>query len=290
MNIISDENISEQNEMDQEDIKTTIIRKKLNIYDNDNEEKENESFINENYIGTKFNISTEGQICNQPKSMNYKLCDKLKEMFSYEKSNNNSMHFIYNLDKKPEVKRELIFSYDFKKIENFGKPEKKQKIEKKDYSKKNQENKTIDNNENDFNAGHIFQINHIKNIKPKNTNKYLPINSNKKKNDKEYIKDMKDKNIIKKKLIINMNNKVKKENKNKSISESKNNYFKKKYTTNYKNESIIDTHYLLYSDIPLGVPQNIIDSYKLFKKKKPVTPENRKIEYLRTYEEAFNID
>ena len=284
MNQISDENISDQNEIDQEDIKTTIIRKKLNIYDKDNEEIENESYIDENYTGTKFNISTEGQICNQPKSMNYNLCEKMKEMFSFDKNNNNSMYFIYNLDKKSDVKRELIFTYDFKKIENLGNLEKKQKIEKED-SKKNKENKTIENNETEFNVGHIFQINHIKKINPKNTNKYLPVNSNKKKNDK---KDMKYK--IKKKLIINLDNTEKKDNKNKSISESKNNYFKKKYKTNYANESIIDTHYLIYSDIPLGVPQNIIDNYKLFKKKKPVTPENRRIEYLRTYEEIFNVD
>ena len=74
--------------------------------------------------------------------------------------------------------------------------------------------------------------------------------------------------------------------KNKSISENK--YLYKKFLTNYEKDNTIDTHYLLYSNLPLGTPQNIIDKYKLLKKRRQKTPDNRKIEYLRTYEDQFD--
>ena len=122
----------------------------------------------------------------------------------------------------------------------------------------------------------------IKKINPKNTKKYLPVNSNKKKdNENNYKKIIKNK----KKVKINFDIDENRFDKNKLISENKTIFFKNKYPTNKDNESIIDTHYLLYSDIPLGVPQNIKDSYKLFKRKKQETPDNRNIEYLRTFGE-----
>ena len=62
-------------------------------------------------------------------------------------------------------------------------------------------------------------------------------------------------------------------------------------------ESIIDSNdpnYLLYSNIALGVPQNVKESYKLLKNKTKIkkknkdvkSPDNdRKVEFLRTFDE-----
>ena len=272
----SDENISDQNDINEEEIKTTIIRKNINIYDND----DNGIDIDSNY-----NISSDRIVFNEPKSMNHIICDKIKEMFAYDKISNNSINFIYNLDKKPIIKRELIYSYNFKKVKNFKNLDKNTNIENDDSkSKENKEKKTFESKENDFNVGHILQLNSIKKIRPKNTNKYLPVNSNKKKNN-----DNNSNKIIKnkKKVKLNLINDKDRFDKNKSISENKTIFFKNKYRINKENESIIDTHYLLYSDIPLGVPQNIKDSYKLLKRKKHNTPDNRNIEYLRTFGDEF---
>ena len=150
----SDENISDQNDINEEEIKTTIIRKNINIYDND----DNENNINENDIDSKYNISSDRLVFNEPKSMNHIICDKIKEMFSYDKISNNSINFIYNLDKKPTIKRELIYSYEFKKVKNFIKLDENSKIEKDDSkNKENKENKNIESKdkENDYNVGHI---------------------------------------------------------------------------------------------------------------------------------------
>ena len=120
-------------------------------------------------------------------------------------------------------------------------------------------------------------------IKTKSTNKYLPVNSNRGTNNKlNNIKNIKNKKNKKK---VNFNKDIKEEifHNNKSISENKYIY---KYPTKYGTE-LPDTHYLLYTNLSLGVPQYIIDSYKLFKKKKGKTPENKKIEYLRTFEDQL---
>ena len=280
MKYIFDENISEQNEIGQEDIKTTIINKKFNIYDNDNENGEKEKMNENNNLDTKFNISIDREVCNEPKTMNFILADKIKQMFSYKKNdNNNSMYFIYSLDKKPEIKRELVYSCDFKKIKSFNNLENSKKGEE---DSKNRENKTLENNENELNAGHILQLNRIKIINPKNTYKYLPLKSNNKRYDKmNPINKIKNKNNVK----ININVEENLFDENKSISENKNINGKINYKTNKEKRNIIDIHYLLYSDIPLGVPSNIIDNYKLFKRKKQKTPDNRNIEYLRTFED-----
>ena len=270
-----DENISENEIENEDEIKTTIRKKNINIYDIDSDEKVNDN-INEINLDTKFNISSDRLVCNEPKTMNYILCDKIKEMFSCDKTKNNVMHFIYNLDKKPKVKRELIYSYDFKNIKNLPYIERNTNNELKEDSKSN-ENKTIDNNENEVKSGHILQLN---SIKTKNTNKYLPISSNKNSKNKIYIKS---KIQNKKNIKINLDVFEKKYDKNKPVSENKDIYKKGIYKTNTGKESVIDTHYLLYSDLTMGVPDNIKDSYKLFQKKKQKTPDNRKIEYLRTF-------
>ena len=215
--------------------------------------------------------------------MNYILCDKIKEMFSCSKSKNNTMHFIYNLDKKPKIKRELIYSYDFKNIKQFPPHLEINLDNEQKEDSKNKENKTIDNNEIDVNIGRILQLN---TIKTKKTDKYLPINSNKNGKNKMYIKS---KIQNKKNVKINLNVFEKKYDKNRPVSEMKNNHKKGIYKTNDGNESIIDTHYLLYSGLPMGVPDNIKDNLKLFQKKKQKTPDNRKIEYLRTFEEQNDI-
>ena len=84
-----------------------------------------------------------------------------------------------------------------------------------------------------------------------------------------------------------MNIKEYKYDKNKSISENKYNTPKKNININKnsnRDENIINKHYLLYSDLPLGVPQNVKDIYKLYKTKKNNTPDpKKKVEYLRTY-------
>ena len=280
MKYISDENISEQNDIDQEDIKTTIINKKTNIYDNYNENDEKEKMNEDNNLDTKFNISIDREVCNEPKTMNFILAHKIKQMFSYNKiDNNNSMYFIYSLDKKPEIKRELVYSCDFNKIKNLNNLENSKKGEE---DSKNKENKTLKNNENELNAGHILQLNRIKFINPKNAYKYLPLKSNNKRYDKM---NLSNKNKNKKNVKININVKENLFDKNKSISENKNIYDKINYKANKEKRNIIDIHYLLYTDIPLGIPSNITDNYKLFKRKKQKTPDSRKIEYLRTFED-----
>ena len=51
-------------------------------------------------MDNKNNILSDRLLCNKPKDMNHNLCNKIKEMFALDKSYNNSMYFIYDLDNK----------------------------------------------------------------------------------------------------------------------------------------------------------------------------------------------
>ncbi len=264
-------NVSEQHEVDnnEEDIKTTLIKKTINIYDIDN--YNNDNMEEKDKINEKdFNISSDRSTCNQPKNMKTILSEKIKEIFSHNNTNNNTTHIIYNLDKKPGMKKELIYSSNFKKI-TVPKTDSENKVDlKNNEDLKDLANKTIDDNENEK-VGHILQFN---TIRTKSTNQYLPISSNRDTNNNKLNNQKKMRN----KKKVNFNMKVEEEiiYQSKSITVKKNNNFKSKFKT----ENQVDTHYLLYSGVPLGVPQFIKDNYKLFRKK---TPENKKIEYLRTY-------
>ena len=88
-----------------------------------------------------------------------------------------------NFGNKTKRKNELIFYYTFKKISN---------IEEEEGNNKIKENKILDNNKNDLNMRPIWQLNNIRKINPKNTNKYLPINSNK--NNNNFEKNIKNEN------------------------------------------------------------------------------------------------
>jgi hypothetical protein len=294
--ISSESDIIEKNNIE-EDIKTSLINKKINIYDNDNENDNDIDIQGYKESGTdnnRFNVSSDRLIANQPKVINIDLSDKIQEMFSFNISNNNnSTQIKNNLEQKPKTKtkKEIIYSYESKKM--------KKDKNKENEDEKGKENKTVENNEDSRNVTQMGQIN---NMNPKNTNRYLPINSNsnsneKKKNKLPIIRNKSKKN--KKFVNININLKEIKNN-NKPISHNKNDKIEQNLKGNKEikqRESIIDSNdpnYLLYSNIALGVPQNVKESYKLLKNKTKIkkknkdvkSPDNdRKVEFLRTFDE-----
>ena len=235
----------------EDDLKTTLINKKINIYDNDND-IDHQDYKESGTDNNRFNVSSDRLIGNQPKIINIDLSDKIQEMFSYNNVNNNSTQINNNLE---------------------------------------------ENNEDSRNVTQMGQIN---NINPKNTNRYLPINSNSNRNEKRNKLPLIKKKSKKNKKFVNINIDIKEiKSKNKSISQNKNDNIEQNLKGNKEikqRESIIDSndpHYLLYSNIALGVPQNVKDSYKLLKNKPKFTKKkkdvkspdhDRKIEYLRTFD------
>ena len=274
----------------EDDLKTTLINKKINIYDNDND-IDHQDYKESGTDNNRFNVSSDRLIGNQPKIINIDLSDKIQEMFSYNNVNNNSTQINNNLEQKPKTKKkkEIIYSYESKKL--------KKDKNKETEDTKGKENKTVENNEDSRNVTQMGQIN---NIKPKNTNRYLPINSNSNRNEKRNKLPLIKKKSKKNKKFVNINIDIKEiKSKNKSISQNKNDNIEQNLKGNKEikqRESIIDSndpHYLLYSNIALGVPQNVKDSYKLLKNKPKFTKKkkdvkspdhDRKIEYLRTFD------
>ena len=287
--ISSESDIIEKNNIEDE-IKTTLINKKINIYDNDNDIDIQE--YKESSDHNKLNVSSDRLMGNQPKVVNIDLSEQIQEMFSYNNPNNNPTQIDNNLEQKPKTKKkkEIIYSYEAKKL--------KKDKNKENEDEKGKENKTVENNEDSRNVTQMGQIN---NINPKNTNRYLPINSNRKEKRKKNNLPLLRKKSKKNKKSININIDIKEiKNKSKSISQNKNDKIEQNLKGNKEikqRESIIDSndpHYLLYSNIALGVPQNVKDSYKLLKNKTKIkkkstdvkSPNNdRKIEYLRTFDE-----